>query len=103
MADTLTPPVKPWLISQVELVEAPPMQQAISHCHIDAEPWRVFQPLEATGLQHRYQQAKACDCHGEGIDIHPIDRVQGALHQGALWRGGFSSYPPVQKAMERSQ
>jgi hypothetical protein len=93
----------PRLVAKIELVEAPPVQQAIPHSHVDAEPWRVFQPFDTTGLQRRYQQALACDGHGAGVDIYAIDGVQRALHQGALRRGGFSSTPPVQKAMERSQ
>src|SRR4029434_4317818 len=41
-ANALTPPVKPWLIVKVELVEASSMQQTISHRHVDAEAWCLF-------------------------------------------------------------
>src|SRR5215510_1861288 len=55
------------------------VQQAIASRDINGPAWRVFEPLDAAGVQRGNDEAEAGNGHGKGVEVHPENGIESAL------------------------
>ena len=88
--------------AEVQLVEAPAVEQAVADGQVQAEGRGGLgaDGGHAAHLQGRDEQPEAGDGDGEGVEIDPEDLVQCALGQGPRVAAGLAAHPGLEQAPE---
>ena len=79
------------------------MDQRVPDSQVERERGSLLQRSQAGGLQRGEGEPESGDGHGERVQVHAVDRVQGLLDTGLGFHVGCVPVPAVQQSGERAK